>query len=241
MKYFSLADWCAWLLFGSPWALLYIGLYPVNACRVEGITITDWLQGVGTAVAAAVAIAAFITWRRPDDTRRRADTAELIIRQSAKVEFLIATAQTGMLVVQTAGTAATVKDKQEAAQSKVLPVDVLPELNVELTILRGYKFEAKRLYPAEAVLSLEWIDGEGKRLSKALRALKSIRDQGKKLIQYDVEGTAYDAIFKELNVRWIEQKDFPGPDAESPEQANLRAKCERLREILSSYLVDGKR
>jgi hypothetical protein len=49
-------------------------------------SITDWMSAIGGLGTLFVAAVAYLHWRRPDDTKRRADTADEIIRLSAEFE-----------------------------------------------------------------------------------------------------------------------------------------------------------
>ncbi len=80
MKYFSLADWFAWFLFGLIWLILHFAVHPINtACLFHDVKITDWMQGIGTLIAAGVATIAFWRWQRPEVAKTKAQDAEALL------------------------------------------------------------------------------------------------------------------------------------------------------------------
>lgn len=59
----------------------------------------DWMQAIGALGTFFVAIVAFQRWRRPDDTKRRADAAQELIRLSAQLEAAALSSRSGGLTV----------------------------------------------------------------------------------------------------------------------------------------------
>ena len=78
-------------------AMLYgVAVLKVGALGSEfyNVKVTDVAQAVGALGTLLVAWAAYQTWRRPDDAKRRADTATEIIRASRKFETALIASRT---------------------------------------------------------------------------------------------------------------------------------------------------
>ena len=54
-----------------------------------GAVVSDWIRTVATASGFLLALCAYMNWRRPDDARRRADTAQEILRLSRRFEAYV--------------------------------------------------------------------------------------------------------------------------------------------------------
>jgi hypothetical protein len=130
--------------------------------------------------------------------------------------------------------------KIKTGASKLLPVESLTELLGVLTELWGYRAEVDVLFKEKPIgACMDWVDKNGNQLASALRALGSLREQVEAMRKHGKAEKAYDKIFEHLNVRFINQADFPGPEVEDKWRKELAMNCDDLRKALAKYLVGG--
>lgn len=207
-------------------------------------TFDDWMKLLRTAATVAgfgLATLAYTKWRRPDDAKRRADTAQAIIRHSAKLEGALTQAHIGLIASVPDTSKVGLDAKVKAGASKLLPVESVPDLLKALTELRGYRAEVNVLFKERRIgEDLDWVDERGNKVATALRALGSLREQGDALKKFGKADTAYDRIFEDLNVRFVNEVDFPGPDVEDLWRTELSERCDSIRATLAKYLVGNQ-
>jgi hypothetical protein len=106
---------------------------------------TDWMQAVGTLATTAIALLVYRAWRKPDDARRRADTAQIILRQCAKLEVVaLACRETDWVILFHEATLREKADKLIEIGEK--PPEKLPQLEEDLNEFETFLEEIQRLF-----------------------------------------------------------------------------------------------
>ena len=149
--------------------LALVSGFEVNTTLKDWVfqAVPSYMQGLGTIGAAWIGYLAFKEWRRPDDAKRRADTAQLIIRQSEELERAVLSARYGTLTFLIEGRVLSLEDKmQSAADAAKEPMtDEVALAKKELHGFRTYRTEAVALYKGSGVAELM---DKGEALAKAV-------------------------------------------------------------------------
>ncbi|MCV0371097.1 hypothetical protein [Filomicrobium sp.] len=240
------------------WAVLGLVLFGlfVFGAALSGISISQqardflsqaapsWLQGLSTAVAAALAFAAYVEWRRPDDARRRANTAQLILRQSQKLENAAASARYGTIAVMFTQDKELLSEKMNLAESlarKPMPKKVA-QLESELHNLRTFRAEATMLYidrPVAALMDAVSVSCESilrghsriKMMNDSLRSLLKDDERFEKVLSGSLEALGASILFV-----W----ELDGPEVDDPFWEKVQDQFDTLRNELLTYLVDQR-
>ena len=116
-------------------------------------TMKEWLRTLAPVGTFIVAVLAYRHWRRPDDAKRRADTAQLIIRQSQNAETAVLSARYGTLSFHRDNGTFSIEDKMEsAAEAAGKPMTKeVARAKKELHDFRTYRTEAAALYSRSGI------------------------------------------------------------------------------------------
>ena len=232
-----------WLVSGlvaTMFVLSLLGLGDLATFPLKSADVSDWIRTIATVVAATVAVLAYRTWRRPDDAKRRADTAELILRQSQKVETAALGARDGGLVVLTEDVPVGTSHRIEQAEAlaRAPPREKLEALELELRELRTYRAEAAVLFrdtrAPELINKVLEAGGEIRKAYDMVRFLDSIHLEMMGPAKFD---NLADKVFDAVGVR------FAGPVIEAPKdddpfKTSFERDCDELRQVLTKFLVE---
>jgi hypothetical protein len=142
-----------------------------------GPTVTDWLQAVGSIGTLLIAWVALRTWRRPDDTRRRGDTAQALLRLSRNTEnalFSVRIRRTSY--IRTAEPSDKEIARMMVAVSKDIDEELLKSARVAINELDTYRAEATHLFGPEAQKKIDAIIACYNELANAAEFLLSFGD-----------------------------------------------------------------
>ncbi len=142
-----------------------------------GAKVTDWLQAIGSIGTLAIAWLAYKSWRRPDDTRRRADTAQVLLRLSRNTEnalFSVRIRRTSY--IRTKAPTDVEIARMMVAVSKDVNEEELNSARMAINELDTYRAEATHLFGAEAQKKIDEIIACYNELANAAEFLLSFGD-----------------------------------------------------------------
>ncbi|MBY0225107.1 MAG: hypothetical protein K2Q28_04815 [Hyphomicrobium sp.] len=218
---------------------MFVMLDEVSTTEFITVVLPAWMQGVGTVIAAAFAAAAYRHWRRPDDVRRRADTASAILRQSHILQVAAISARYDR--ARTLTRDATLEEKVTTAHSFVTEQQRKKghELDVELQKFMIFALEASALFHEHKVAqSMKAIETRCRKIVLANRVLPQIlsyfdRTDGK--AEFEKSFTAMLAI---LGLRIQVKGDSNASAMDGPEDKDtfLDSMVDEFRELNSCLL-----
>jgi hypothetical protein len=201
--------------------------------------IPDWMQGVGTAAAAYLAWLAYKHWRRPDDTRLRAETARLILRKSQELETAALAARVGSLHVSFDNTPFSTEDLIGAAAA-ILSEDKTREretLQSELNAFRTFRAEARFLFAGTPTADrMEEIERQCQEILTAFDRLSWLDEAHRQLAGEQRFRKALDETLGALGERFAWDYELDETD-EDPFRTRLVQRFDTLRTGLAPFLI----
>ena len=146
---------------------------------------TPWSSNVGDLVRSGatvggfvLALLAYLKWRRPDDRKRQADTAQMVLRASGDLQVAAEAARPKSLVVQFETQDVTIEDRMEALRNLGNFQETVAELRKQADKFGTYHAEARVLYTEEvARLMVEFLDDCRKVITAHERAAILLHDR----------------------------------------------------------------
>lgn len=208
-------------------------------CRAPYGSMTDWIQAAGAVVTALVATAAFATWRKPDDARRRGDTAQTLLRLSRNAEnALFSMRMRRTSYIRTPQPTDADIARMMKPVSKDIQQDELKAARVAINELDTYRAEATHMFGVAVQQKIEAIIDAFNELGSAAELLLSIGDSPELVTATGPEG-GVPGIGKMvrknleiLGVAWVSR----GNERTDEFADGLRQAGNELRELLVRHL-----
>lgn len=132
--------------------------WPVRDSNFWTVVAPAYMQGIGTIAATVLAAMAYVAWRRPDDTRRVAEFAQTLIRESRKLELAALEARYNTYIHLEGDKADRLFAERVAnflmVVEKPVSVEKVEALRHQVNLLDTFQVEAKHYFGADTSKAL---------------------------------------------------------------------------------------
>ena len=221
--------------------------WPVRDSNFWTVVAPAYMQGIGTIAATVLAAMAYVAWRRPDDTRRVAEFAQTLIRESRKLELAALEARYNTYIHLEGDKADRLFAEKVAhflmVVEKPVSAEKVEALRHQVNLLDTFQVEAKHYFGADTSKALSSFHDMCSELAEYFQGMA--RDP--KMVRYIArsadEGAVEPKIMLDRTMRAI-GIDFVMKGQYEPAEKSwvheLRSKGTVLREELAKYLSESQ-
>lgn len=198
---------------------------------------TDWLQAIGSMGTLLVAFLAYLTWRRPDDARRRADLAQAIMRQSQVTQKATFSLRNEMEVGDWSGEPLIDLMLRELSDLDEVPRARLDRARSLIDELEFYGAEAEQLLGAEVSNDLKAVVRRCRGVEQVFARRKFYLDHANDFKDNENFEKRVDELLCILGIRVRHKEDLE--DTRTPDvfKDQALAEGEQLRAKLAKFLA----
>lgn len=219
-------------------ALTVFLLGGVNLSNTRLSGVAGGLRTLATVGGFVLAVIAYRAWRRPEVAKRRADTAQVILRQSRKVETAALGARNGSIIVALDDAPVTIEDKIEQAGdvARTKPTEDLKALTKEVEEFRTYRAEAAELFRGtRAVVLMDSIETRAREIVQAYSTAAYLDGPHRGMLGEERFVEVLDETLRTLGVEFT--NDTLGKSGGDVFKAEFVRDCDELRSVLVTFLV----
>lgn len=210
---------------------------------VQSPSVTDWMQAVGTLGTFFIAIIVLQRWRKPEDAKRKADTAQELIRLSAQLEAAALASRSGGLTVLFEATDVTTDHKLEALKdlSNHTPRDAIERLSALRAELVAREIEIETLFGEPSAALMRAFLSNTEQIVRGYATLKYVAEPMDFVRRLDTFESTVERQMRVLGVRVITDANETA-DWEKDDFGNeLKASGLSSRKALATFLVETPR
>ena len=202
--------------------------------------VADWIRTAVMAAGFLLAVIAYLTWRRPDDARRRADSAQEIVRHSRKLETAALGARLGTLTVRAGNGPVSLEIKMAEAKSVARDLSKAKEraaLQQALDEFRSYRAEADEWFRGSRAAELmDAVATAGQQIVQAYSTVEYLDDAHRQTLGDIRFKRVLEKTLDALGVRFHLEDELDAANGDRF-KAELQRDCDALRQVLLAFLV----
>lgn len=203
----------------------------------HGSKATDWLQAIGSVGTLLVACLAYMTWRRPDDTRRRADLAQAIMRHSQVTQKATFALRNETEVGDWSGEPIIDLKLAELREQDELPKARVERARSLIDELEFYAAEAAELLGTEVSDDLKIVVERCRRVEQVFARIKFYLDHADDFKDNENFEKRIDDMLAIIGIRVVRLEEMKGKRSRDPFKDEALAEGERLRAKLAKFLA----